>query len=1006
MKMVVQTAVIGTVGLLVGATAIAALPSNVIYRNDFTTRESAAAIPRLGETYEATPYPTKSGWLHPYLTEGNVKAAAAECLALNGYYGYTSFAASYWINSGDSRPVYDGWFQPNFSTGTSGSANNLFRHTACLYMDLSADGTPNPCFRFGYNPGSNARRTGIALKSLHNVFTNGQLKIQVDIKVPGKWSANNAQFWVFPVHDKFMSIEAWGGVPTTITNGATLGMFGCRSGGDLTKPYLQYWNAKGNTQFGNNYSGSTRMLWSRYTVTYDLDTGKMTGTCQGLDSWMGVDVYTNVIEYSAVAHPTFDTVPNSLKSYTNVGQGYFFLGCASAADLPLIWAERGGISGLGVFVGLVGNAAYEGTNLEGSINAAAINKPLLDNIRVSWKAPGADEFVVAYEDDFSNRTYRVLSAPNVGTVGTYASGTEETGPVYDAFTGYIAGNDKSAYEAGYNDLDFLGTAVRPYDTAVQPVGVDGWRRLMPYTSGMNGRPWIRNGYDSGAGENLMEIGASGTFACIAQTLGTNIVSGKIRIVADAYLPNRKNDWGVLSSKRSRVAIALGTPALYSSVTADITSNTLASAGICREIVDGTVTDEETGVQTAVKLTNDVVFVRDAETAVRDVALSEEVKIERTKWYRLELVADVDARTYDMSITPLGSLSVGPSFVPTNDILYAESDIPFYGSNTNGIGTFYLWGYGYGGTPGSSKDWRTCFDNIQVWNIVTNGETTVTNLVYSNTFSKRVRMLANTTRASGRLAYQYDRDDGQDHWTRQNGSGLGRFEADATVRDDNGNQFLSLGRESGDGHTGRYTTSLGQSVTHGYVTICADVRPPEYWFGRAGGGVTVSLGNKLMEQSQVKDFAAGYLLRFGFRDSTSTGNGGRYRDVRPYVSCSGDGAAVGTGTGTYAYLGDAVNGTSRKWYRFVIKANLAGGTFDAEVYDMDTAHPVPGSARGAQIGRATGLSLMNPLEDGLSSLDVAFYAVTSTFGETGVDPLHALIDNIEVKIPPGFSIILR
>ena len=36
-------------GMLAGS-AWAALPSNVIYRNDFTTRESAEAIPRLGET--------------------------------------------------------------------------------------------------------------------------------------------------------------------------------------------------------------------------------------------------------------------------------------------------------------------------------------------------------------------------------------------------------------------------------------------------------------------------------------------------------------------------------------------------------------------------------------------------------------------------------------------------------------------------------------------------------------------------------------------------------------------------------------------------------------------------------------------------------------------------------------------------------------------------------------------------------------------------------------------
>ena len=233
-----------------------------------------------------------------------------------------------------------------------------------------------------------------------------------------------------------------------------------------------------------------------------------------------------------------------------------------------------------------------------------------------------------------------------------------------------------------------------------------------------------------------------------------------------------------------------------------------------------------------------------------------------------------------------------------------------------------------------------------------------------------------------------------------------FGADATVRDDDGNQFLSLGRETGDGHQTRYTTSLGQSVGHGAVTIRADVRPPLYWFGRSGGAVTISLGNKLMEQGAVKNFAAGHLLRFGFRDSTSKGNGGRYDDIRPFVLCSADGTAAGTGTGTYEYLGDAVGGSAQKWYRFVIRANLDEGMFDATAYDMGTAHPVPGSALGTAIGSVKGLGLMNPLEDGLSSLDVACYGVTSTFGETGVDPLHALVDNISIAKTTGSSIIIR
>ena len=975
-------------GMLAGS-AWAALPSNVIYRNDFNTRESAEAIPRVGETYEATPYPTKSSWLHPYLIDSNVKAAAADCLALYGYYGYTSFAASYWVNSGDSRPVYDGWFQPNFSSGASGGKDNLFRHTACLYMDVAADGTTNPCFRFGYNPATGAKRTGIALKSLHNVFTNGQLKIQVDIKVPGTWSANNAQFWVFPVCDKFMSIEAWGGVPTTITNGATIGMFGCRSGGDLTKPYLQYWNANGNKQFGNNYSGNNRMIWSRYTVTYDLDTGKMTGTCDGLSEWVGIDVYTNVTEYSAVPHPTFDTVPNDLKSHTNVGQGYFFIGCSSAADLAGVWAERGGISGIGAYVGLVGNAANEGTNLGGSIFAAAINKPLLDNIRVSWKAPGTDEFVVAYEDDFSNRTYRVLSAPNAGTTATYTAGTEEVGPTYDSFAEYIKGTQGSS-EDGYKKYQLVPTQVTPVATKLQPLGIDGWRRLVPNSSGSGGRPWTRKGYDSGVGTNLLEIGASGHYGCFSHLIGEEIKTGKVKISVDAHVPGEfVSDFPYLNQQRQRVAVALGPTALYSSLTADVPGNTVAGGGIWLEKTDDA--------------TNSVAFTYGTNAAVDE---DRSVEVDFNTWYRLEVTADLEEKTYDMSITPLGKLSVAMGYDPETNAVMAVTGIPFSAETADGIGAFYVWGYGYGGTLEWSKTRRTCFDNIQVWNIVTNGENTVTNLVYSNDFDKRIRILASSRRASGRLAYQYDRDDGQDHWIRQNGSGTGVFGANATVRDDAGNQFLSLGRESGDGHKTCYTTSLGQSVDRGVVKIVADVRPPQYWFGRAGGSVVISLGNKLMEQSQVKNFAAGHLLRFGFRDSTSAGNGGRYDDIRPFALCSPDGTAIGTGTGTYEYLGDAVSGAGQKWYRFVIKANLDDGMFDAMVYNMGTAHPVPGSQNGTAVGGATGLHMMNPIESGLSSLSVGCYGVTSTFGETGVDSLHALVDNISITKVPGFAVIIR
>ncbi|MBR1587653.1 MAG: hypothetical protein IJ658_04935, partial [Kiritimatiellae bacterium] len=741
-----EKARLGAIALVSVACALpAALPPDVIYRNDFTTRESSAAIPRLGETYEATPYPTGNYKLYPYLDTTAIRSVTAANLALNGFYGYDNFLASYWSNVGDSRPSYDGWFQPYFSKGTASSYDLLFLHTGTVYQETDADGNVNPCFRFYYSPNSGAARTGTALKSLHNVFTNGQLQIQVDLKMP-LWLTTQAHFWMFPVFDKYMDIESWQG-ESQILN-CSPGLFGVRSGADLTRPYPQYNNTSGGgTQRGNTYSGNNRIPWIRWVVTYDLDNATFSGQWHPLTPWVSMDVYTNATEYAALPHPTFTNEVLAARDNSSFSNASWF-NSPAVTDLPALWAEKGGISGIGFFLGKTGKVSNDGCNIVGTIGGISNNKVQADNIRVSWKAPGSDTFEVAYEDDFSNRTYRVLSAPNVGTAAAYAAGTETVGPTLDAFTGYVAGNDKSAYEAGYNDLDFIGRLVTPSGTTLQPLGIDAWRRLVPYTGSPGGRPWIRNGYDEGTGGNLVEVGASGSYACIAQTLGTNIVSGKVRLVVDVHQPQRKSDLAVLSNQRSRTAVALGTPALYTSLTADITTNTLAATGIYREVVDGTETDPETGVQTAVKLTNDVVYVRTADATVRDVALAEGAEIVRDAWYRMEIVADVDARTYDVSITPLGTLSVTAAFEPTNDVLYADSGIPFYGGSTDGIGTFYLWGCGYGGTPSSSKAYRSCFDNIQVWNIVTNGEETVTNLVYSNDFSTRTRRLASSTRASG------------------------------------------------------------------------------------------------------------------------------------------------------------------------------------------------------------------------------------------------------------------
>ena len=979
-----------------GDAVSAALPSYILYRNDFTVRESACPIPRIGETYTATPYPTTTKKLYPYLDTPAINSASAPCMALYGYFGYLNFLASYWSNVGDSRPSYDGWFQPNFTKGPIGSSSSerdyMFLHTGTVYQETDANGNVNPCFRFYYSPESAATRTGTALKSLHNVFTNGQLRIQVDLKMP-LWANGGVQFWVFPVYDKYMDIEAWQG--TSQLQNCSPGLFGVRSGADFTKPYPQYYDARkkadgSTTQLNNTYDGQNRIPWIRYVVTYDLDSGKFSGQWDALTPVVSTAVVSNAEEYAALPHPTFDTEPTGFRHITFSNAAW--IDNCGTAGLPALWAEKGGVSGIGFFLGKIGKTAKEGCNIAGGINTVTNNKVQADNIRVSWKAPGTETFVTVYEDDFSNRTYRVLSAPNVGTSATYAAGTETVGPVLDSFTGYVKGT-KDSGEDGYKKYQLVPLAEKPtgsYETSLQPLGIDGWRRLVPNASGCGGRPWTRKGYDSGQGANLLEIGASGHYGCLAQLIGETVTSGKVRISVDAHVPGSfASDFSFLDQARQRVAVALGPTALYSSLTAAIPGNTMAGGGI---LLKKTETPDAT---------NNVAFTYGAGTSLTE---DRTVELGFNTWYRLDLTADLTTKTYDMTVLPLGDLSVASDFIPETNAVMTATGIPFAATPAGGIGAFYLWGYGYGGTLEWSTQRRTAFDNIKVWKIAADG--TTTNLVYSNDFDTRTRRLETVERPRGRLAYQYDRDDGPDHWIRKNASGAGTFEANATVRDDGGNQYLSLGRESGDGHTTRYTMSLGQSVASRQLTIRADFRPPLYWFGRSGGSVIVALGNKLLEQNAVKDTTAGYLLRFGFRDSTGLNNGLRYDDIRPFVLCSEDGTPVGTETGTYQYLCEAVNGGAAKWYRFVAKLNLDDGTFGAKVYDMGTDHPEMATPLGREIGSVSGLHLMNPLGDGVSSVDVGCYGVTSTFGETGNDSLHALIDNIEIRRSTGYTMIFR
>ena len=964
--------------------------STVIYRNDFTVRTSSAPIPATNVWHEATPYRTNNGLVAFRPTTGDGLAAYEQLSSRGAYYNSAVYA---------SRPVVDGWFIPFFNyrsaytlfsdvdkcaIGTDGA----YKHSPVIVFDKD-----NPALTFAY--GSTARRAGVILHSLHNSFTNGQLRIQVDMRAPERWASGYSYMRVFPVYDAYMDILAWKGSwcdrdqnkneNASITNSpVTPGKFGIRStAGKITteegatRSYPQYYDVRnlnsGTTQVGNNY-GTAFNYWHRFVVTYDLDNAKFGGTVYRIKQDVG--------------HPTLETemvsenIVAAAKDFSNA----LWQNCATNAqgvlttDLDALWRTKGGISGIGVdAIGSFNTLGYTVTN-----------KLVVDNFRISWKAPGADDFEVFYENDFHTRRYRTLSAAARTTEATYAPATVTT----NAPRTYVYS------VAGDLEKDRLMPLLTSPNDKAQPVGIDGWR-VLPYAD-VNGSPnshagvlkYGGNAYDAGGeGGNMLTFGNQGSWGLVGQTLGASYTTGKVRIVADVRLPlGGLNTWHV---NTRRASIGLGSTALYSANRDQLAANLAAGIGYLREVK--TVDDAA--------VTNDVPYcLGTSQTdATPSFTFEENPDIpEKATWYRYDVTADLAKKTYDATITPIGTASVLPDFTLTNDAIYSVSSVPF-AANVSDVGSFYLRFFGYGNANSASYiNRRVCFDNIRVYHIEPaaeeGGEETAT-LVYENTFDTCTRSTGeNYVRAAGYVAEQYDRDDGPDHWIRRNGSGVAAFQATATVRDDNGNQYLALGREDDGGTRVQVSHTFGQYLTHAF-RFRVDMRPPDAW-GSRNGFATVGLGSAQMEQTEIAvgDFDAGRHVAFGFSNTVANAS-------CPYYNPTTGAFALGVDGGMVLGSGQPIDPSH--WYRFSVAVNPEAGTYAVRVHDMGAAHPGCDAPAGALVARQDGIPFLNALGgDGIGAFYIHAYGVRGTHGVSGVDEGNVMVDNIVAEAIQGCTISIR
>ena len=604
-------------GVCAAVAAASAARAAEIYRNDFSTRTSAVAHP--GDRWMSYTY-DPAGTL--YRNYGSNEEMPKACWSNNAEF-QDGWAKAYMDSDSMANP-------PGFAVATDsdhGSPSNYFA-----------------LFR------SSSSRNGTAIQSLHNEFTNGMLRLEVDIRRPAVWGTTNPDTHaarVLLVYRKYMDPGWYKGV-AKIDHPV---MFGAQwDGGDkLNRLKLFYAESYGGTEKnlepganGENYVCNEN--WYRWRVYVDLDR-------------------KNSKYYIWDVGPDQPDGPNTRADSTATRKvekdTYFF-------RMPMT-EETGGIAGIGL-------NGYRFKSGSGE-TLAVTNAPCFDNIRIAWKAPGSSEYVPFYENDFNTRRYRRIQP------------TPSTATDYPVNVGVSSVDIFSSYKVNAsNSVDSSSVTYLVDHSATGTLGMDNWKRLV---SG-NRFSVVDSPTRSGGAMLRASNGGNGV---VAQTLGEKITSGKVRISGDVRLPA---EWKVTTSTDPRVCLALGSDTYWSGDPGSYMSRHIGYGAIVGEAKDE--------FHPAYLPTGSAALVSTKDTSVTCTP---------TNWYRMVVTADLDVRKYDYELYELGedAGAIDRADVPSTPI-YAINGISFRNgvSNVPNIGAFSLFAY----RGGTNWNTYILWDNIQVW----------------------------------------------------------------------------------------------------------------------------------------------------------------------------------------------------------------------------------------------------------------------------------------------------
>ena len=651
---------------------------------------------------------------------------------------------------------------------------------------------------------------------------------------------------------------------------------------------------------------------------YGADLASATTAPKGGATWyrvvMTVDVgtkkYSAAIYDMGAGHPSPDAATPATPAWSETGIDF--------------WSVTKEASFSGISAVAIAGYGVSGTTNEADRAQAA----QFDNIRV-WH-----DGALCYENDFTTRRARSF-APASAAAAYPAASTPATNVL--------------AYASGTTILPAINTSLDK-----QTVGFDGWRRL---NNGQNCK--IRPTVSAYTNNNAMLIDYAGDAVayCIAsQPLGRTLAGGKVRICADvrqAALTDGGN-----------YELFLGSDAMYSGGGSYV-GGIFARVGV-------------SGAKNGTDANGNAMRTPRWGTSTGGAGSGSQIVTSSTgaataaKWFRMSIVADLDAGTYDYTIHHVRDATGAPAYgTASGEVLFSKTGIARYKA-IGEVTSFALSTY-YG---------TTYFDNVCVWHRPAGAVDE--ELVYSNTFSTRTLYgCGEEDRLVGTLA---EGPGGIDGWTR-----LGTTTDDIFLV---GGDNPALGFEDAGTSANYVVHDLGGAYHNGTAVVRFDMLAPSDWNAN-GGNAYVWLGGAAFREGNLNggdgNFAKWRVCGAGFARTSLAAFGGD----------GSGGGAFQTGAAT----------TAGHWYRFVMKSDLTGnGVSDVSVYDMGTEQstlsmPTPSSGAAATFSNLPFRRPARAVGD-ISCIGVQFA------GAKAASPLKAtdyrlLIDNIAVDFnPAAFVMVVR